>query len=225
LSVVVNECGLNRAQIVRSAKRFDRRDLATDNVDRQGSVNETSTGTNYFAGGNVRLSCRGQQLTMQSDSVAAYGGNVVQFIGNVHYRDSTLTMDADNGTYAGGTCPSSPTAFTGICSSVLKRLTGATVSGITVTCYEGSTTCSQWYKMERPGVLLEDGHPTHVTWAVADVDKDNQIPAGSNHGSKVIVVPFDGVAAAAVRLGGTRPAIFFRNHGVAVGSVLKKASS
>lgn len=70
-----------------------------DNVDRQGSVNETTAGTNYFAGGNVRLSCRGQPLTMQSDSVAAYGGDVVKFIGNVKYRDSTLTMDADRGTY------------------------------------------------------------------------------------------------------------------------------
>ena len=36
---------------------------------------------------------------MQSDSVAAYGGNIVQFIGHVKYRDSTLTMDADRGTY------------------------------------------------------------------------------------------------------------------------------
>jgi hypothetical protein len=35
---------------------------------------------------------------------------------------------------------------------------------------------------------------THVTWAVSDVDKDNQIPANSNHGSKIIVVPFDGAA-------------------------------
>src|SRR5215207_8027041 len=70
-----------------------------DNVDRQGAVNETSTGTNYFAGGNVRLSCRGMKITMQSDSVAAYGGNIVQFIGNVKYRDSTLAMDADFGTY------------------------------------------------------------------------------------------------------------------------------
>ena len=59
--------------------------------------------------------------------------------------------------------------------------------------YEGSTTHTQWYKMERPGVVLEGGHPTHVTWAVADVDKDNQIPGNSNHGSKVIVLPFDGV--------------------------------
>jgi hypothetical protein len=70
-----------------------------DNVDRQGSVVETPQGTNYFAGGNVQLSCRGTRISMQSDSVAAYGGNVVQFIGRVKYRDSTLTMDADRGTY------------------------------------------------------------------------------------------------------------------------------
>ena len=61
-------------------------------------------------------------------------------------------------------------------------------------CYEGTTTCTQWYKMERPGVVLQDGHPTHITWAVADVDKDNQVLPGTNHGTKVIVVPFDGVA-------------------------------
>jgi MYXO-CTERM domain-containing protein len=60
--------------------------------------------------------------------------------------------------------------------------------------YEGSTDHTQWYKMERPGVVLEGGHPTHITWAVSDVDKDNQIPGNSNHGSKVIVLPFDGVA-------------------------------
>lgn len=61
-------------------------------------------------------------------------------------------------------------------------------------CYEGTTTCSQWYKMERPGVVLQDGHPTHITWAVADVDKDNQVLPGTNHGTKIVVVPFDGVA-------------------------------
>jgi MYXO-CTERM domain-containing protein len=61
-------------------------------------------------------------------------------------------------------------------------------------CYEGTTTCNQWYKMERPGVVLQDGHPTHLTWAVADVDKDNQVLPGTNHGTKIIVVPFDGVA-------------------------------
>jgi hypothetical protein len=61
-------------------------------------------------------------------------------------------------------------------------------------CYEGTTTCTAWYKMERPGVVLEDGHPMYITWAVADVDKDNAVTAGSPHGTKVVVVPFDGVA-------------------------------
>jgi hypothetical protein len=69
------------------------------NVDRQGAVVETPQGTNYFAGGNVQLSCRGLPVTIRSDSLAAYGGTVVYFIGNVKYRDSTLTMDADKGTY------------------------------------------------------------------------------------------------------------------------------
>jgi hypothetical protein len=82
-----------------AAAQTERCVFQIDNVDRQGSVVETPQGTNYFAGGNVRLRCRGSQITMQSDSVAAYGGNLVNFIGNVKYRDSTLTMDADYGTY------------------------------------------------------------------------------------------------------------------------------
>ncbi len=82
-----------------AAAQSQRCTFQIDNVDRQGTVVETPRGTNYFAGGNVRLSCRGTQISMRSDSVASYGGSVVQFIGNVKYRDSTLTMDADFGTY------------------------------------------------------------------------------------------------------------------------------
>jgi len=37
-----------------------------DNVDRQGAVNETPTGTNYFAGGNVQLRCRGMQIPCEA---------------------------------------------------------------------------------------------------------------------------------------------------------------
>jgi hypothetical protein len=77
----------------------DRCVFQINNVDRQGAVVETPQGTNYFAGGNVQLSCKGLQVTMRADSVAAYGGNVINFIGNVKYRDSTVTMDADQGTY------------------------------------------------------------------------------------------------------------------------------
>ena len=54
-------------------------------------------------------------------------------------------------------------------------------------------TVNHWEKIERPGVLLEDGHVTHFTFAVLDVPK-NEERGNDTHGSKVIVVPFDGVA-------------------------------
>ena len=59
----------------------------------------TMVGDNYFAGGGVLITCAGTAISMKSDSVAAYAGTVVQFIGNVRYRDSTVTMNAENGTY------------------------------------------------------------------------------------------------------------------------------
>jgi len=52
-------------------------------------------------------------------------------------------------------------------------------------------TVNHWNKIERPGVVIEEGHVTHFTFAVIDVEKDKD--AGNDgHGSKVIVVPFDG---------------------------------
>ncbi|AQR75291.1 glycoside hydrolase family protein [Sphingomonas sp. LM7] len=52
---------------------------------------------------------------------------------------------------------------------------------------------NHWNKLERPGVLIENGHVRALTFAVVDTPKESQ--TGSNgHGSKVIVVPFDGVA-------------------------------
>jgi MYXO-CTERM domain-containing protein len=53
-------------------------------------------------------------------------------------------------------------------------------------------TVNHWFKMERPGVFIENGHVTHFTFAVIDFDKAS-IVANSGHDSKVIVVPFDGV--------------------------------
>ena len=81
------------------AQSSDRCTLQIDNVDRQGIAVETTGGVNYFAGGNVRLSCRGTKITMFSDSVASYAGSTVNFTGHVRYRDTTLTMDTDFGTY------------------------------------------------------------------------------------------------------------------------------
>jgi hypothetical protein len=54
-------------------------------------------------------------------------------------------------------------------------------------------TVNHWNKMERPGVLLEKGHIVAVTLAVIDVPKDDE-KGNDGHGSKVIVIPFDGTA-------------------------------
>jgi hypothetical protein len=52
---------------------------------------------------------------------------------------------------------------------------------------------NHWDKMERPGVVIEGRHVTHFTFAVLDVPKD-QDRGNDAHGSKIIVVPFDGAA-------------------------------
>ena len=52
---------------------------------------------------------------------------------------------------------------------------------------------NHWNKLERPGVVIENGHVVAMTFAVVDTPKDDQ--TGNNgHGSKIIVVPFDGAA-------------------------------
>jgi len=54
-------------------------------------------------------------------------------------------------------------------------------------------TVNHWEKIERPGVLLKNGHVTHFTFAAIDIPKE-QNKGNDRHGSKVIVVPFDGEA-------------------------------
>jgi hypothetical protein len=54
-------------------------------------------------------------------------------------------------------------------------------------------TVNHWEKMERPGVLLIDGHVAYFTLAVLDVPKNQEL-GNDIHGSKVVVIPFDGAA-------------------------------
>lgn len=54
-------------------------------------------------------------------------------------------------------------------------------------------TLNHWNKLERPGVLIEKGHVTALSFAVIDTSKEEQT-GNDGHGSKVIVVPFDGAA-------------------------------
>ena len=54
-------------------------------------------------------------------------------------------------------------------------------------------TLNHWSLMERPGVVLENGHVICFTFAVIDVPKNQERP-NDNHDSKILVVPFDGAA-------------------------------
>jgi hypothetical protein len=52
-------------------------------------------------------------------------------------------------------------------------------------------TVNTWHNMERAGVYQENGHVTHFTFAVTDTDKNSSAVNGG--GSKILVVPFNGV--------------------------------
>jgi hypothetical protein len=54
-------------------------------------------------------------------------------------------------------------------------------------------TLNHWAMMERPGVYIEDGHVKAITVAAIDCSK-NQEQGNDQHGSKIVVMPFDGAA-------------------------------
>jgi hypothetical protein len=59
-------------------------------------------------------------------------------------------------------------------------------------CYTDGT-INHWNKMERPGVFIENGHVAAVTLASIDIPKEED-HGNMPHGSKVVVIPFDGAA-------------------------------
>jgi hypothetical protein len=54
-------------------------------------------------------------------------------------------------------------------------------------------TVNHFGNLERPSVYLENGHVVAITLAVTDLPKE-QIPGNSGHGSKIVVLPFDGAS-------------------------------
>lgn len=54
-------------------------------------------------------------------------------------------------------------------------------------------TVNHWNKVERPAVYIENGHVVAITLAAIDIEKE-QDKGNDGHGSKVIVIPFDGAA-------------------------------
>jgi lipopolysaccharide export system protein LptA len=64
-------------------------------------VKDTVTGKyNTFAAGGVFAKCRGQDVTIRGDSLESYGNQGIHYlIGNVHYHEARIEMDADRLTY------------------------------------------------------------------------------------------------------------------------------
>lgn len=72
-----------------------------DRVGREGRIIDLGPGRiRRYLGGGVWAHCVGQVTSMRSDSVASYS-ELARFdmIGQVHFRDSTVALDADRATY------------------------------------------------------------------------------------------------------------------------------
>ncbi len=60
----------------------------------------------------------------------------------------------------------------------------------------GDGTVNHWNKLERPFVYMEEGRIIALTLSAIDVPKENDL-GGDEHGSKIIVIPFDNDALSA----------------------------
>jgi len=97
---VLGVCCLTAALPHRLAAQNKRCRLDIIQVQRQGvQVTVSDKVENYFAGGDVQLRCRGENVKIWTDSIASYQGSVVQFIGNFRYEDETAKVTSDFGTY------------------------------------------------------------------------------------------------------------------------------
>jgi hypothetical protein len=90
--------GLSALDAQRPAQRRCAIELIS--AEREGGGDEVIVGsTNYYAGGNVKLRCRNQQVFLEGDSVASIGGAFLQVITRAEYRDEDVTINADTLTY------------------------------------------------------------------------------------------------------------------------------
>ncbi len=75
--------------------------LDVDSVGHRGTQQDLGQGVaNFFAGGGVYLHCRGTTTTLSADSMAWYATvNRLDMLGNVHMRDTSMTLDARLASY------------------------------------------------------------------------------------------------------------------------------
>jgi hypothetical protein len=90
--------------------------------------------------------------------------------------------------------------------------TGLAVDRSSNFCRYTNGTVNHWGNMERPNVYMENGHVTYFTFAVTDLNKDS---SDASTGTKVIVVPFDGMKFDADSGGTVVTGIAGRSGGIA----------
>jgi lipopolysaccharide export system protein LptA len=74
--------------------------MEIENINNRGTYLEfAGANSNYFAGGNVRLRCRNQNVRLGADSIEAINGEVVHLLGKAFYRDANIDVTADELTY------------------------------------------------------------------------------------------------------------------------------
>ncbi len=75
--------------------------IVVENVDREGAISEPFAGyVNYFAGGDVRLRCDGQDVRLAGDSLISLNSDVIYLFKNASYRDASIDLKADSLVYS-----------------------------------------------------------------------------------------------------------------------------
>jgi hypothetical protein len=132
------------------------------------------TGPYVIQGPSIYPKIKGLTLENLEDPVAWYSGGLYHIVVNSWSKRKAFHLTSANG------------------------IDGWTLRGL---AYDPTTdflrysdgTVNHWNKIERPAVILKDGHVTHFIFAVIDVPKEEE-RGNDRHGSKVIIVPFDGEA-------------------------------
>ncbi|MGN6369356.1 MAG: hypothetical protein ACTHN5_13945 [Phycisphaerae bacterium] len=144
-------------------------------VQRSGEImlSKEITGPYVVQGDSIYRHVKGLTLENLEDPVAWYSGGLYHIVVNSWSQRKAFHLTSPNGvdhwTYRG--LAYDPT------TDFIRYSDG---------------TVNHWNKIERPSVILRDGHVAYFTFAVIDVPK-NEEKGRDRHGSKVIVVPFDGV--------------------------------
>lgn len=145
-------------------------------VQRSGQImtSKNITGPYVIQGPSIYQSVEGLPLKNLEDPVAWYSGGLYHIVVNSWSMRKAFHLTSQDGL--------TNWKFRGLAYDPTTNFL----------CYTDGTV-NHWEKLERPSVLLENGHVTHFTFAAIDIPKE-QDRGNEPHGSKVIVVPFDGAA-------------------------------